>query len=75
MCGPEDTILVICATGGRGAMAVTRSSRRGSPKVYNIVNGFEGDRVEDPGSVYQGKHLPNGWKDGGLPGATTSIRT
>ena len=37
------------------------------PYVYNIVNGFEGDRVDDPGSVYHGKHMRNGWKNLGLP--------
>jgi rhodanese-related sulfurtransferase len=65
--GPEDTILVMCATGGRGAMAVNLLAEAGFTDVYNIVNGFEGDRVDDPGSVYHGKHMRNGWKNAGLP--------
>jgi rhodanese-related sulfurtransferase len=66
-CGTEDTILVMCATGGRGAMAVNALAQAGFTSVYNIINGFEGDRVDDPGSVYHGKHMRNGWKNAGLP--------
>lgn len=64
---PADTILVMCATGGRGAMAVNALAEAGFSRAYNIVNGFEGDRVDDPGSVYHGKHLRNGWKNLGMP--------
>jgi rhodanese-related sulfurtransferase len=66
-CGLSDTILVMCATGGRGAMAVNLLAQTGLTNVYNIVNGLEGDRVDDPGSVYHGKHMRNGWKNAGLP--------
>jgi rhodanese-related sulfurtransferase len=65
--GPGDTILVMCATGARGAMAVNLLAQAGFTSVYNIVNGLEGDRVDDPGSVYHGKHMRNGWKNAGLP--------
>ena len=64
---PTDTILVYCATGGRGAMAVNMLAEAGFMNVYNIINGLEGDRVDDPGSVYHGKHMRNGWKNAGLP--------
>ncbi len=64
---PADKILVFCATGGRGAMAVNALAEAGFTNVYNIINGFEGDRVDDPGSVYHGKHMRNGWKNLGLP--------
>jgi rhodanese-related sulfurtransferase len=64
---PSDTILVYCATGGRAAMAVNALAQAGFTRVYNIVNGVEGDRVDDPGSVYHGKHMRNGWKNSGLP--------
>jgi rhodanese-related sulfurtransferase len=63
----DDTILVYCATGARGAMAVNLLAQAGFVNVYNIVNGLEGDRVDDPGSVYHGKHMRNGWKNDGLP--------
>jgi rhodanese-related sulfurtransferase len=64
---PDDTILVMCATGGRGAMGVNMLAQAGFTHVYNIVNGFEGDRIDDPGSVYHGKHMRNGWKNMGPP--------
>jgi len=62
-----DTILVYCATSGRAAMAVNALAQARFTKVYNIVNGLEGDRIDDPGSVFHGKHLRNGWKNSGLP--------
>jgi len=65
--GLDDTILAMCATGGRAAMAVNALAKAGFTHVYNIVNGFEGDRVDDPGSVFYGKHMRNGWKNAGLP--------
>lgn len=64
---PTDTILVYCATGGRAAMAVNMLAQAGYVNVYNIINGLEGDRVDDPRSVYHGKHMRNGWKNSGLP--------
>ena len=48
-------------------MAVNQLAAAGFVCVYNIVNGLEGDRVDDPGSVYHGKHMRNGWKNAGLP--------
>ena len=36
-------------------------------KLYNITDGMEGDKVEDPESVYAGKRMRNGWKNWGLP--------
>lgn len=65
--GPNDVIFVYCATGGRGAMAVNALTDAGFTKVYNIVTGLEGDRIDDPGSVFHGKHMRNGWKNTGLP--------
>ena len=65
--GSDDTIFVMCSTGARGAMAVEALAKAGFTAVYNVVNGFEGDRVDDPGSEYLGKHLRNGWKNAGLP--------
>lgn len=62
-----DTLLMMCSTGGRGAMAANALAKAGFMKVYNIVNGLEGDRVDDPGSVYHGKRMRNGWKNCGLP--------
>ena len=48
-------------------MAINQLAAAGFVNVYNIINGLEGDRVDDPGSVYNGKHMRNGWKNSGLP--------
>jgi len=65
--GPEDTILVMCRSGGRSAMAVNALAEAGFKNVYNIIDGMEGDAVKDTQSVYQGQRLRNGWKNSGLP--------
>ena len=35
--------------------------------VYNIIDGMEGDKVNDPDSAYRGKRMKNGWKNSGAP--------
>lgn len=65
--GPDDTLLVMCRSGGRSAMAVNLLAAAGFRKVYNITDGMEGDDVKDPGSVFRGQRLVNGWKNSGLP--------
>jgi rhodanese-related sulfurtransferase len=60
---PDDTILVMCRSGGRSAMAVNGLAKAGFTKVHNIIDGFEGDKVEDPESIFHGKRMRNGWKN------------
>jgi rhodanese-related sulfurtransferase len=64
---PADTILVTCRSGGRSAIAVNLLAQAGFKHVYNIVDGVEGDTVEDPASVFLGQRLRNGWKNSGCP--------
>jgi rhodanese-related sulfurtransferase len=64
---PDDSILVMCRSGGRSAMAVNLLAEAGFQNVYNIVDGMEGDAVVDPESVFQGQRMKNGWKNSGLP--------
>jgi rhodanese-related sulfurtransferase len=64
---PGDTLLVMCRSGGRSALAVNRLAEAGFTQVYNIIDGMEGDLVDDPGSLFQGQRLKNGWKNSGLP--------
>lgn len=59
----DDMILVMCRSGGRSAMAVNALAKAGYTKVYNIIDGFEGDKVEDPESVFHGQRVRNGWKN------------
>jgi len=63
----KDTILVMCRSGGRGAMAVNALAKAGFTNVYNITDGMEGDMVDNPESAYFGKRMKNGWKNSGSP--------
>jgi rhodanese-related sulfurtransferase len=64
---PDDTILVMCRSGGRSAIAVNMLAKAGFKNVHNIIDGMEGDAVEDPDSVFLGQRLKNGWKNSGCP--------
>ena len=64
---PDDTLLVMCRSGGRSAMAVNQLAAAGFRNVYNITDGFEGDAVTNPDSVFNGQRLVNGWRNTGLP--------
>ena len=59
----DEPILVMCRSGGRSAMAVNALAKAGFTKVHNIIDGFEGDKVDDPESLYHGKRMRNGWKN------------
>jgi rhodanese-related sulfurtransferase len=65
--GPEDTLLVMCRSGGRSAIAVNLLAKAGFKQVFQIVDGMEGDVVKDTDSVFNGQHLKNGWKNSGCP--------
>jgi rhodanese-related sulfurtransferase len=64
---PDDTLMVMCRSGGRSALAVNALGQAGFKNVYNITDGMEGDAVKDPDSVFRGQRLVNGWKNSGLP--------
>jgi rhodanese-related sulfurtransferase len=64
---PKDTLLIMCRSGDRSAMAVNALAKAGFTNVYNIIDGMEGDKVDDPGSEYHGKRMRNGWKNCGAP--------
>ena len=65
--GESDTLMVMCRSGGRSAIAVNMLAKAGFKNVYNITDGFEGDTVKDPNSVFDGQRLVNGWRNSGLP--------
>ena len=60
---PTDTVLLLCRSGDRSAKAVDMLAAAGFRNVYTITDGFEGDKVKDPGSVFNGKRMRNGWKN------------
>ena len=63
----DDTILVMCRSGQRSGPSVDLLAKAGFTKVYNITDGFEGDKVSDPQSPNKGKRMKNGWKISNLP--------
>jgi rhodanese-related sulfurtransferase len=64
---PTDAILVLCRSGGRSAQAVNLLAGAGFKNAYSIIDGMEGDVIDDPESVFKGKRMKNGWKNAGLP--------
>jgi len=57
---PNDTIMVMCRSGHRSAASVNRLTKAGFTNVYNIVDGFEGDKVD-------GKRNKDGWRNSTAP--------
>ncbi len=64
---PSDTILVMCRSGVRSARATNMLAKAGFRKVYNVVDGFEGDTNKDKKSSHFGKRTVNGWKNSAVP--------
>jgi rhodanese-related sulfurtransferase len=62
-----DTLLVMCRSGGRSAVAVDALATARFNHVYNIVDGMEGDALRAPGSALDGRRMKNGWKNSGIP--------
>ncbi|MCB2261462.1 MAG: hypothetical protein LGR52_00710 [Candidatus Thiosymbion ectosymbiont of Robbea hypermnestra] len=55
-------VLLMCRSGNRSAKAANLLHDSGFKKVYNIVDGFEGDKDKKTGH-----RTVNGWKNSGLP--------
>jgi rhodanese-related sulfurtransferase len=64
---PEDTMMVMCRSGGRSAIATNLLAKAGFTHVYNIIDGMEGDANADSESVAQAQPLKDGWKNSGCP--------
>jgi rhodanese-related sulfurtransferase len=64
---PEATIMVMCRSGGRSAIAANMLAAAGFKDVHNIVDGMEGDVVGEQDSVFRGQRMKNGWKNSGCP--------
>lgn len=67
---PEtDKLLFICRSGKRSCGAVTAAIEAGfKPEmIYNVMGGFEGDKIKDKSNPKYGQRLVNGWKMENLP--------
>jgi rhodanese-related sulfurtransferase len=64
---PEDTLMLMCRSGGRSAIAVNFLAKAGFKNVYNIIDGMEGDANADSDCVAQAQPLKGGWKNSGCP--------
>jgi rhodanese-related sulfurtransferase len=60
LAGPTDTLLLMCRSGDRSARAVDELAAAGFTTVYTVTDGMEGDKVDDPGSVFHGKRMDHG---------------
>lgn len=63
---PGDTLILMCRSGHRSAPAVNRLTTAGITNVYNLIDGFEGDKVSDEDSYSKGKRAKNGWRNANL---------
>ena len=64
-----DTLLFICRSGSRSCDACNAAIKAGFPesKIFNVMGGFEGDKVKDKKSPNYGQRKCNGWRIEGLP--------
>ena len=63
-----DRLLIICMSGKRSCLACNKLAEAGFEHIFNVLGGFEGDKVKDINSTNYG-HLRciNGWQHDGLP--------
>jgi rhodanese-related sulfurtransferase len=64
---PGDTLLVMCRSGARSAASVNALASAGYSNAWNVIDGMEGDKLNDPSSPNHGKRVVNGWKNSGSP--------
>ena len=67
---PEtDTLIFFCRSGGRSCRACDAAVEAGfsKDKVFNLMGGFEGDKVKDKNSPFCGQRKVNGWRNEGMP--------
>lgn len=64
-----DTLLLMCRSGGRSCEASIAAQASGWPadKLFNLMGGFEGGKLKNSASIYDGKRAGGSWKNEGLP--------
>jgi rhodanese-related sulfurtransferase len=63
----DDTLMLMCRSGGRSAIAVNFLAKAGFKQAYNVIDGMEGDANADSESVAHAQPLKDGWKNSGCP--------
>ena len=65
----RNTLFFLCRSGTRAAMALNKIVQAGWPveRAYVILGGFEGGKLKDKNSSYNGKRKGGGWRNEGLP--------
>lgn len=64
-----DKLILMCRSGGRSCDAANAAVKAGWPagQIYNLLGGFEGDKIKNKHSALNGKRALGGWKNEGLP--------
>ena len=64
-----DSLYLMCRSGERSTIAVDKALECGfsTDKVYNVLGGFEGDKVHEEDSPFYGQRMLGGWRHEGLP--------
>ena len=64
-----DTLLLLCRNASRTCKAATPAVKAGWPedKVFNVLGGFEDDKVKNKSSAYYGQRKLGAWRNEGLP--------
>ncbi|MCW8801373.1 MAG: rhodanese-like domain-containing protein [Desulfobacter sp.] len=64
-----DKLIFMCRSGKRSCLGCTAAIKAGwNPKdICNMLGGFEGDKIENKTSIYNGQRKLGGWKNEGLP--------
>lgn len=67
---PEtDKLIFMCRSGKRSCLACIQAIKAGwaAENVVNMLGGFEGDKVKNANSIYNGQRKLGGWRNEGLP--------
>ncbi len=67
---PEtDSLIFMCRSGERSCQAVQQAIKAGfkPEKLFNMLGGFEGDKVKNKFSAFNGQRKLGGWRNEGLP--------
>ncbi len=64
-----DTLIFMCRSGTRSTMALNAAVKAGWPadRSYSILGGFEGGKVKNTYSSFNGVRKGGGWRNEGLP--------